>query len=276
MTVHDTTLRPAPATSIGVGVHDALTARMVQSAGFDLLWLGSLEVCSRFAIPDRNLLTPTEMTSVIREVKAATTLPVYVDADNGYGSDLTAARAVRAFEDAGAHTVVIEDNVFPKRNSLAAEESRDLMDTEEFARRLERVTAERKNLRIVARCEALVAGLGVDEAVRRMRRYAETGVDGLFVQVNKKCKDQLFPALEQVRGLLPITLAPTSLPEVPLETFAEYGATTVLFANVVVRRMLATLPGMLATLRDECLLSAVEPDIAPVEQVLRMTDERVG
>jgi phosphoenolpyruvate phosphomutase len=268
----DATSSAAP--FVGVGTHDALTSRLAERAGFDLVWLGSLEVSSRFGIADRNLLTATEMASVVREVRAATALPIYVDADNGYGSDQTAIRAVRHFEAAGAHAVCIEDNVFPKRNSLATGGSRMLIDAEEFATRLTRMSHARKNLGIIARTEALVAGLGVTEAVSRLRRYAQTGVDGLFVQVNAACKDQLFPVLDQVRGLLPITLAPTALPGLRLEDFAQHGATTVLFANVVIRRMLATLPGTLAELRRTGCLASVEADIAPVSQVLALADEQ--
>jgi 2-methylisocitrate lyase-like PEP mutase family enzyme len=263
---------PASSTGVrvGVGVHDALTARLAERAGFDLLWLGSLEVCSRFGIPDRNLLTPTEMAAVVREVRAVTELPVYVDADNGYGSDFCAMRAVRDFEAAGAFAVCIEDNAFPKRNSLVVGESRELVPADEFAVRLNKMTESRKELRIIARTEALIAGLGTDEAVRRLHMYAQAGVDGLFVQINSACRDQLFPVLEQIRGLLPIVLAPTALPEVSLEEFGGQGVSTVLFANVVVRRLLTALSGTLGDLRRSCRLADVEDVIASVSEVLQL------
>ncbi len=136
MAIGETALKPV---LVGVGAHDALTALLVERAGFDLVWLGSLEVSSRLGIPDRNLLTPTEMAMVVREVRAAITLPIYVDADNGYGSDLTAVRAIELFASAGAHTVCIEDNAFPKRNSLSTAGSHELLGAEVFAARLERL-----------------------------------------------------------------------------------------------------------------------------------------
>lgn len=260
---------------VGVGVHDALTARLAERAGFELLWLGSLEVCSRFGIPDRNLLTPTEMATVIREVRAVTNLPVYVDADNGYGSDLCATRAVRDFEAAGAYAVCVEDNAFPKLNSLVVS-ARELVPCDEFAVRLSRMTESRKDLRVIARTEALTAGFGIDEAVRRLRVYAEAGADGLFVQVNSACRDQLFPVLEQVRGLLPVVLAPTALPEVPLEEFSRLGVSTVFFANVVVRRLLTALSGTLSDLRRSCRLADVEDTIASVREVLQLAEPAAG
>jgi phosphoenolpyruvate phosphomutase len=256
---------------VGVGAHDALTARLVEAAQFDVVWLGSLEVSARFCIPDRNLLTVTEMDSVIREVRAAVSVPLYVDSDNGYGSDLNAVRAVSMFEASGAQAVCIEDNAFPKRNSLASGRH-EVLDSEVFARRLERMTAARKSLQVIARTEALVAGLGPAAAVSRMRRYAETGVDGLFVQVNSSCRDQLFPVLEQVAGLLPITLAPTALPEVPLKTFGELGVRTVIFANVVARSIVGTLPKLLAQLKTAGRLADVDESIATVKSVLELAE----
>ena len=130
--------------AIGVGVHDGLTARLAEIAGFDLVWVGSLEVSARFGFPDRNLITSPEMASVISEVRAATDLPIFVDADNGYGSDLTAMRAAALFEAAGAQTMVIEDNAFPKENSLVVGHSRQLVDVDSFVTRLGAVRAARK------------------------------------------------------------------------------------------------------------------------------------
>ncbi len=256
--------------AVGVGVHDALTARLAERAGFDLVWIGSLEVSARFGFPDRNLITSPEMASVIAEVRAATDLPIYVDADNGYGSDLTAVRAARLFEAAGAMAMVIEDNAFPKENSLLVGRARRLADVDEFVARLSLLCAARRNLQIVARTEALVAGLGVDEAVERLRKYAAAGVDGLFVQVNADTRDLLFPVLEELRGLLPFTLAPTALPELRAGDFADFGVSTVLFANIVVRTMVETLSSTLADLRrQECLATLAAP-VAPVSKVFEL------
>jgi 2-methylisocitrate lyase-like PEP mutase family enzyme len=256
---------------VGAGAHDALTARLVEAAQFDLVWLGSLEVSARFCVPDRNLLTISEMDSVVREVRTAVSLPLYVDCDNGYGSDLNAVRAVKVLEASGAAAICVEDNAFPKRNSLELGEHA-VVETEEFAKRLEQMTAARENLKIIARTEALVAGLGPAAAVARLRRYAETGVDGLFFQVNSSCKDQLFPVLEEVAGLLPITLAPTALPEVPLTTFAELGVHTVVFANVVARGIVGTLSGLLTRLKATGRLADVDQSIAPVKTVLELAE----
>ena len=124
----------------------------------------------------------------------------------------------------------------------------------------------------MARTEALVAGLGVEEAVLRLRKYAAAGVDGLFVQVNTECRDLLFPVLNELRGTLPFVLAPTALPEVKAADYAEYDVSTVLFANIVVRKMVVTLSNTLSQLRQTECLSEVDGPVAPVSEVFKIMD----
>src|SRR6266566_899383 len=197
------------AMELGVGVHDALSAMMVERAGFDVLWLGSLEASAHLGLPDNNLISGAAMADLVRQVRAVSVLPIYVDADNGYGSDELAVRALRMFTAAGASAMCIEDSAFPKRNSL------------------------------------LVAGYGMAEAVARLRVYVEAGADAVFVQVNSASKDLLLPTLRELQGMTRLVLAPTALPEVPAAEFARLGVSTMMFANVVLRAVVATLPPIL-------------------------------
>jgi 2-methylisocitrate lyase-like PEP mutase family enzyme len=258
---------------LGAGVHDALTARLAERAGFDVLWLGSLEVSARYGVPDANVLTMTEMAAVVAEVRAVCRRPLYVDADNGYGDDLAAARAARMFEAAGADAVCLEDNVFPKRNSLLPGLDRPLVEPAEFAERLAVVCKSRTRMAVIARTEALVAGLGVDAAVTRLRRYAEVGVDALFVQVNRDCRHLLRPVLARLDGLLPVVLAPTALPDVPAARFGDWGAGTVLFANLVLRTIIAALPRTMAAVREHGLLAAAGDGVVGVGEALALVDQ---
>jgi phosphoenolpyruvate phosphomutase len=258
---------------LGVGIHDALTARLAERAGFDVGWLGSLEVSARYGVRDANVLTMTEMAAVTAEVRASCRLPLYVDADNGYGTDAAAVRAARLLEAAGADAMCLEDNVFPKQNSLLLGVHRALLEPDEFADRLAAVCKSRSRMAVIARTEALVAGLGVDAAVQRLHRYAETGVDALFVQVNRDSRELLRPTLAQVRGLLPVVLAPTALPEVPAARFGQWGAGTVLFANLVLRTMVAALPRTMAVVRRDGVLAAAGDAVAGIDEALALVDQ---
>ncbi|WP_415143126.1 isocitrate lyase/phosphoenolpyruvate mutase family protein [Nocardioides sp.] len=252
-------------------MHSALTARLAESAGFEALWLGSLEMTSSLGIPDLNLITSAEVADIVTRVRSVSDLPLLIDADNGYGSDRSALYALHSFAAAGATSMCVEDNLFPKRNSLHDPDGhRDLEDAVTFARRVEKL-AVADELPIIARTEAVVAGLGVDEAVRRLSMYADAGASSLFVQVNKANAHLLFPVLEQVAGRLPFVLAPTALVNLRPEDLARFGDVTMLFANVVVRTITKSLQRVLARLQAEPCLAAVNEELQSVERLFDIT-----
>jgi len=257
---------------VGVGVHDALTARLAERSGFDTLWLGSLEVSSSRGLPDVNLLSLHDMAAATRDVRSASTLPLLVDVDTGYGSDETAVRALLELEAAGAFAICIEDSAFPKRNSLFPVAGRSLEDAEVFTRRLRKLVAARRSVKIIARTEALVAGLGPEAAISRLQSYAEAGADALFAQVDHTNRDSLPPVVRAVRGLAPVVLAPTALPGYSVQDWEEVGADVVLFANVVVRTMVSSLSRMLVKLRDAGSASSVDDDLVSLPDLFSLTD----
>src|SRR5262245_20554433 len=124
---------------VGVGVQDALTASLVAQAGFDVAWVGSFEASTQRRLPDVNLITSTEMAGAVAAVRSGCRLPIIVDADNGYGSDEAALRALELFTAAGADAMCLEDNQFPKRNSLYSLKVRPLEEPKVFAERIRRL-----------------------------------------------------------------------------------------------------------------------------------------
>lgn len=257
---------------VGVGVQDALTACLVEGAGFDIAWVGSFEASTYRRLPDVNLITSTEMADSVRAVRSGCTLPVFVDADNGYGSDEAAIRALDLFAAAGASAMCLEDNAYPKRNSLYSLRERALEEREVFATRIARLSGRGLDVRIIARTEALVAGLGSDEAVRRLETYAEAGAHALFVQTNAEHAGQLADVVQRLAGRLPFVVAPTVLPHLTADEFHEMGANVVLFANVVSRAGIQGITRMLADLREGRSLGKISGHIADLGEVFRLTD----
>jgi len=211
------------------------------------------------------------MADAVRAVRAGCDLPVFVDADNGYGTDDAAVRAIDQFAAAGADAMCLEDNAFPKRNSLYSTQDRALEDPEAFSTRLRRLVERKTGVRIIARTEALVAGLGADEAVRRLEAYAAAGVDGVFVQANARYADQLAEVVSRMAGRIPVVLAPTALPEVSADEFFDLGANVVIYANVVSRAAVRSVSSMLATLRDARRLDSVTPEISALDEIFALT-----
>ncbi|MFI6107453.1 alpha-hydroxy-acid oxidizing protein [Streptomyces sp. NPDC051310] len=258
---------------IGIGVHSPITALLAEEAGADVLWLGSLEMSTSRGVPDREILEPHEIAGIIRSVRAATTLPIYVDADTGRGSDELAVLATKLYEEAGADAICVEDNLFPKRNSLDDRfGGRELMDPGVFAGRISAMVAARRSIQVIARTEALVAGHGPDAAVDRLRRYAAAGADALFAQANRASADQLLPVVEKVAPIRPMVLAPTVLPGTDAEAFAAHGPVTVLFANVVMRSLVAQTSRVLHELMASRRLDAVSSELASVERLFELAE----
>jgi len=129
---------------VAVGAHDAMSAHLVQAAGFDVVWVSGFGVATMtHALPDLNLTTMTETLAASTRIDGATDLPVLADCDNGFGGLTNVVRTVVEFERAGIAGICIEDNLFPKRNSLYTGESkRELIPAREQARNPSRYASE--------------------------------------------------------------------------------------------------------------------------------------
>jgi len=163
------------------GAPDAITARLVQKAGFPAVYMtGFGATASRLGTPDIGLLSQTEMTGHARDMVRAVDIPVIADADTGYGGPSNIHRTVREYLQAGVAAIHLEDQVAPKRCGQMA--GIRLMDAGENVRRLCCAVESRGDgeLLIIGRTDALPAA-GIDEAVRRAKLYQAAGVDLVFV-----------------------------------------------------------------------------------------------
>lgn len=163
------------------GAFDALSARLVERAGFEAVYMtGFGATAAQLGQPDIGLLTQTEMTTHARDMVRAVGIAVIADADTGYGGPSNIERTVREYLQAGVAAIHLEDQIAPKRCGQMA--GIRLIDAHENERRLRCALASRGNdpLLIIARTDALPAA-GIDEAVARALRYQDTGVDLVFV-----------------------------------------------------------------------------------------------
>ncbi|VTU46527.1 2,3-dimethylmalate lyase (plasmid) [Variovorax sp. SRS16] len=176
------------------GAFDALSARLIQEAGFDALLTSGYGVSSSFlGEPDTEFYTMTENLSVVRNVCNAVTIPVIADIDTAYGNAVSAMRTMREFENAGASAVIVEDQVSPKRCPCSSDQI-DIVPMEDHIGKIRAMVAARKNpdVLIIARTDAVDGA----EAVRRGRAYVAAGAD--IIQPISKCfKD--FAGLKAMR-----------------------------------------------------------------------------
>jgi methylisocitrate lyase len=162
------------------GAFNALSARMIERAGFDALYLsGAVLANSVGGVPDIGLMTLTELRDHAAHIAGATTLPILADADTGFGGPENAARTVRALENAGVSGIHLEDQEFPKRCGHL--EGKTLVPAEEMCAKLAAAAAAKRSrdFLLIARTDARGV-VGYDDAVRRAHLYLAAGADGIF------------------------------------------------------------------------------------------------
>lgn len=191
-------LLAAPEPLLLPGVWDALSARIAERAGFRALFLSGFAVSvARFGLPDVGLVTQTEMLEAARQVCAAVRTPVIVDADTGYGGPANVERTVEALLRAGAAGCFLEDQAWPKRCGHLA--GKQVVALDEYLPKLRAALALRAgtSFHVTARTDAR-APLGLEEAIRRARAYAEAGADAVFVEAPQSNDE-----MTRIRAALP-------------------------------------------------------------------------
>jgi phosphoenolpyruvate phosphomutase len=271
----------APAPVVAVGAHDAMSARLIDNCGFDAVWVSGFGVSAMaYGLPDLNLITMSETLDVTRRIDSVTELPVIVDCDNGYGGFSNVVRTLVEFDRAGVAAVCIEDNLFPKRNSLYQGEShRELVKTSEQSRRLRAAKAaqESEHFTLIARVEALIAGHGIDAAIERACAYADAGADAILIHSKDKTLTEIEGFLDEWHrtGLtVPLVAVPTLFPDFSSAQLAAKGFSMVILANHPMRASVKAMLETLERLRPEGRASAADPHIAKVDEIFELVHTR--
>ncbi len=159
------------------GAHNGMAALQARVAGFEGLYLSGAAMTASMGLPDLGIITVDEVSFFIRQIARASGLPLLVDGDTGYGEALNVMHMVRAFEDAGAGAVHIEDQLLPKKCGHLNDKK--LADARDMAAKVAAAARARRHLYIVARTDA-AASEGIDGAVARAKLYMEAGADAIF------------------------------------------------------------------------------------------------
>jgi 2,3-dimethylmalate lyase len=165
------------------GAYDALSAKIAARAGAPIVYMTGFGVVgASFAVPDIGLIGPQQMAERVRAIAAACApVPLLADGDNGHGGPNNVARLVRAYEQAGAQGIQLEDQVSPKR--CGHMDGKEVVPLAEAVAKIHAAVAARSNraFKIVARTDAR-ATHDMDEALRRAHAFADAGADILFVE----------------------------------------------------------------------------------------------
>jgi methylisocitrate lyase len=159
------------------GTHNGMAALQAKAAGFEALYLSGAAMTASMGLPDLGIITVDEVCFFIRQVARSSGLPVLVDGDTGYGEALNVMHMVRAFEEAGAAAVHIEDQLLPKKCGHLNDKR--LASAEDMAAKIAAAAKARRHLHLIARTDA-AASEGLDGAVARAKLYMEAGADAIF------------------------------------------------------------------------------------------------
>jgi methylisocitrate lyase len=201
------------------GAHNGLAALQARAAGFDALYLSGAAMSASMGLPDLGVITVDEVCFFVRQVARASGLPVLVDGDTGYGEALNAMHMVRAFEEAGAAAVHIEDQILPKKCGHLNDKR--LADPHDMAAKVAAAVRARRHLLVVARTDA-AASEGIDGAVARARRYVEAGADAIFPEALGNA--EMFRAFARAMPGVPLLANMTEFGRTPFFTAAEFEA----------------------------------------------------
>jgi carboxyvinyl-carboxyphosphonate phosphorylmutase len=206
------------------GAYDALSARLIEKAGFDAVQCSGFGIAaSVLGLPDVGLLSFGEMLDQTRHICAAVDIPVMADGDTGFGNVVNTYRTVREFEVAGAAGINLEDQVIPKR--CGHMDGKEVIPTGEMVQKI-RVAVEARqdeDFIINARTDA-IAVYGVEEAIKRGNSYAEAGADLIFMEAPSTVED-IKHVIKSVNAPVSINMADGGKTQVAtISELEEWGA----------------------------------------------------
>jgi phosphoenolpyruvate phosphomutase len=254
--------------------HNGLSARIVREAGFKGIWASGLSISAQFGVRDNNEASWTQVVDVLEFMADASDLPILLDGDTGYGNFNNMRRLVRKLEQRGIAGVCIEDKQFPKTNSFLNGERQPLADIEEFAGKIAagKDTQTEESFSIVARVEALIAGWGMEEALRRAEAYRLAGADAILIHSKLSKPDEILMFAREWARRSPLVIVPTKYYSTPTEVFRNAGVSAVIWANHLVRAAASAMQGVAKEIFESQTLVNVEDRIAPVNEIFRLQD----
>lgn len=233
-----------------IEAHNGISAIIANNAikhdtkdSFDALWISSLTESASKGQPDIEIMGFDSRLSTVSQILEVTNLPLIIDGDTG--GDINAFEYfVRKAESLGVSAIIIEDKVYPKRNSLDQESRQILEDPGLFSHKIRRGKHAllTNDFLIIARIESLIAGKGVSDALLRARCYLEAGADGIMIHSKMRSPDEVlsfargYKDLTQEIGLgKPLVCVPTRYNSITESELKEAGFSIVIHANHLLR-----------------------------------------
>ncbi len=255
--------------------HNGLSAKIAQEAGFEGIWGSGLSISAALGVRDNNEASWTQVLEVVEFMADATSVPILLDGDTGYGNFNSARRLVKKLEQRGVAGVCMEDKIFPKTNSFLRSTAQPLADMEEFAGKIRAAKEAQRDddFVVVARVEALIAGHGMEEALKRGEAYRKAGADAVLIHSRERHPDEILQFKREWGDRLPLVIVPTKYYTTPTDVFREAGFKIVIWANHLMRSALTAMQGAAKQIFEAQTLIGVEEKVATLAEVFRLQGE---
>lgn len=233
------------------GAYDAWTAKLIENAGFSAVFITGYGVSASFlGKPDIGLLSFSEMVTVAKNISALVNIPVFADADNGYGGLLNVIRTVQEYEQVGVSAIQLEDQVIPKR--CGHMDGKEVISLEDMVAKIKAAIYARKdpNLIIIARTDARGV-LGFEEALKRAKAYEAAGADVIFVEAPQSVEELKIVARKVKAPLVSNMVERGKTPLLTAEELHRIGYSLILFPVSTIYCSTKAVQDMLQQLKDE-------------------------
>ena len=254
------------------GAFDAMSAKLVENAGFDAIWAGSFAISATHALPDASILTMTEFFNVASSMEDACNIPIIADCDTGYGGPSNVSHLVKKYENAGISSICIEDKIFPKQNSLLEGGKNELLPEKEFVAKILAANEAKndKDFLVIARVEALISDLGMNEAIKRADAYEKAGADAILIHSKKNNPDEIFEFCDSWKGNIPLVVVPTSYGSVTINELISHKIKMVIYANQSLRISHKSMFRLLKKMKNAESLDDIDEEISDMSEIFEL------
>ena len=256
------------------GAFDAMSAKLVEFYGFDAVWAGSFAISAIHNVPDASILTMTEFFTAASNMAHTCKIPIIADCDTGYGDATNVRYMVKKYENAGIAGICIEDKTFPKQNSLLEGGNNQLLSEKDFAAKILAANEAKQNkaFTIIARIEALISGIGIEQALKRAYAYEKAGADLILIHSKKITPEEIFEFSDSWKGNIPLVVIPTTYYSVNVDELIEHKIKMVIYANQTLRAAHFALSKLLKQMKNANNMSQLQNQMSSMDDIFKLQE----
>lgn len=253
--------------------HNGLSAKIVEEAGFSGIWASGLAISAALGVRDCNEASWTQVLDVVEFMRDATSLPILLDGDSGFGDFNIVRRLIFKLEQRGVDGVCVEDKLYPKRNSFVDCDQK-VCDAEAFTGKIKAAkdTQKNENFCVIARLEGFIVGLPFEQVLERAHMYADAGADAILVHSKRTDASQILAFTESWHRATPLVVVPTTYNATPTEVFANAGVSIAIWANHNLRSSITAMQETCRQIYEDKSTSEASEQIASVKEIFRLQD----